>query len=140
MSLPVHTLYGMSPSKGAEGDLSITYIAVISASTQNVLDNLACASILRTLSITVWLILSANPFSSSVFNIVYSRLEPDSLQPVILFELPSVFAFVVRSNDFKRSTGFSFESCMKLLEDGQYMVLRLQRGESRPITSGCSRL
>ena len=41
MSLPVNDLYGMSPFKGTEGDLFIMYTIVISASVQNVLDNLA---------------------------------------------------------------------------------------------------
>ena len=66
----------MSPSKGASGDLFITYTIFIGASAQNVLGNLACASILQTLSITVWYILSASPFSSCIFRTLYSSRIP----------------------------------------------------------------
>ena len=76
MSLPVHTLYGISPSKGVEGDLFITYAVVISASTQNVSDNIACANILRTRSMIVWFILLASHFNFGIFGTVYSIQTP----------------------------------------------------------------
>ena len=70
------TLCGISSSKGVEGDLFITYVPVISTSAQNVLDNFACANILRTRSMMVQFILSANQFSYRVFEIVYSSRIP----------------------------------------------------------------
>ena len=76
MSLPVHTLYGVSLSKGVEGYLFITYTVVISASAQNVVDSFSCENMLRTLSMKVQFILSASPFSSVVFGTVYPSQIP----------------------------------------------------------------
>ena len=94
----------------------ITYVAVDSASTQNVLGNFACASILRTLSMMVRFILSASPFSSGVF-VRYGKFEPDSLRAAVPFKLPLVFSFVISSNRLQLPVGFSFHSCVELLED-----------------------
>ena len=49
----VYTLHSTSPYKGVEGDLFMTYVVVMNASTQNFLDNFACANILRTCSMMV---------------------------------------------------------------------------------------
>ena len=65
-----------SASKGIEGDLFITYVVVDNASARYFLGSLACASILRTLSIMVRFILSASPFSSGVFGTVNSSRIP----------------------------------------------------------------
>ena len=96
-----HTFCGVSPSKGTEGDLFITYVVVDNASAQNVLGSIACASILRTLSIMVRFILLASPFSSNVFGTVNSSRIP-----------------------FERQ--YSLNSRVEFLEDGQHLVLRLQ--------------
>ena len=56
-------------------------------------------------------------------------LEPNSLRPAVLFELPTVFSLVICSNCFQLPADFSFASCVERLEDGQYLVLRLQRGD-----------
>ena len=69
-------LYGPSPSKGVKGDLFITYVVVINASTQSVLDKFACANILLTRPMIVRFILSAMPFNFGVFGIVYSSRIP----------------------------------------------------------------
>ena len=56
--------------------LFITYVVVDNTSAQNILGSLACASILRTLSMMIRFILSASPFSSWVFGTVNSSRIP----------------------------------------------------------------
>ena len=53
----------------------------------------------------------------------HDKFKPNSLQPAIFLELPSVFTTIVGSNCFQLPSDFSFHSHMEILEDCQHLIL-----------------